>query len=207
MTAPDSLALLCAPLPACPARGHRTTGAENNYNLFTVRKNSDAATDEDRSRLEVRGWVGARWMAGGGGQGGCGAGAPGGGFEHLVPWMGFPRGVPVQLSLCSRPATHVPPCPPPARHLPGLLQHRPWGGTTWASLSTPSATAPSSCACPTRVRCAVWAVWRCLCSEAVCSVCAVCGACPTRVRCSAVSVQCVGGEGWLPGSIVAVADP
>ena len=28
-------------------------GAEGNYNLFTVRKNSDAAADEDRNRLEV----------------------------------------------------------------------------------------------------------------------------------------------------------
>ena len=28
-------------------------GAEINYNLFTVRKNSDAASDEDRNRLEV----------------------------------------------------------------------------------------------------------------------------------------------------------
>lgn len=30
-------------------------GAENNYNLFTVRKNSDAASDEERGRLEVVG--------------------------------------------------------------------------------------------------------------------------------------------------------
>eukprot|EP00271_Cylindrocystis_brebissonii_P010251 TRINITY_DN26392_c0_g1_i1.p1 TRINITY_DN26392_c0_g1~~TRINITY_DN26392_c0_g1_i1.p1 ORF type:complete len:1092 (+),score=241.19 TRINITY_DN26392_c0_g1_i1:211-3486(+) len=30
-------------------------GAENSFNLFTVRKNSDAATDEERSRLEVIG--------------------------------------------------------------------------------------------------------------------------------------------------------
>lgn len=30
-------------------------GAENNYNLFTVRKNSEGATDEERSRLEVAG--------------------------------------------------------------------------------------------------------------------------------------------------------
>ncbi|KAK3137829.1 hypothetical protein QOZ80_5AG0361010 [Eleusine coracana subsp. coracana] len=30
-------------------------GAENNYNLFTVRKNSDAATDDERARLEVVG--------------------------------------------------------------------------------------------------------------------------------------------------------
>ena len=30
-------------------------GAENSFNLFTVRKNSDAATDEERSRLEVVG--------------------------------------------------------------------------------------------------------------------------------------------------------
>uniref|UniRef100_A0A0D3GBK3 DNA damage-binding protein 1 n=1 Tax=Oryza barthii TaxID=65489 RepID=A0A0D3GBK3_9ORYZ len=30
-------------------------GAENNYNIFTVRKNSDAATDEERGRLEVVG--------------------------------------------------------------------------------------------------------------------------------------------------------
>ncbi|KAL3145326.1 hypothetical protein ABBQ38_001586 [Trebouxia sp. C0009 RCD-2024] len=30
-------------------------GAEINYNLFTVRKNSDAASDEDRNRLEVVG--------------------------------------------------------------------------------------------------------------------------------------------------------
>lgn len=28
-------------------------GAENSYNLFTVRKNSDAAADEERGRLEV----------------------------------------------------------------------------------------------------------------------------------------------------------
>ncbi len=28
-------------------------GAEISYNLFTVRKNSDAAADEDRNRLEV----------------------------------------------------------------------------------------------------------------------------------------------------------
>lgn len=28
-------------------------GAENSYNLFTVRKNSDAASDEDRRRLQV----------------------------------------------------------------------------------------------------------------------------------------------------------
>ncbi|AQK88922.1 DNA damage-binding protein 1a [Zea mays] len=30
-------------------------GAENSYNLFTVRKNSDAATDDERARLEVVG--------------------------------------------------------------------------------------------------------------------------------------------------------
>ncbi|OAY75001.1 DNA damage-binding protein 1a [Ananas comosus] len=30
-------------------------GAENNFNLFTVRRNSDAATDEERGRLEVVG--------------------------------------------------------------------------------------------------------------------------------------------------------
>ena len=30
-------------------------GAENGYNLFTVRKNSDAATDDERARLEVVG--------------------------------------------------------------------------------------------------------------------------------------------------------
>ena len=30
-------------------------GAENSFNLFTVRKNTDAATDEERSRLEVTG--------------------------------------------------------------------------------------------------------------------------------------------------------
>ncbi|KAK2994115.1 hypothetical protein RJ640_003638 [Escallonia rubra] len=30
-------------------------GAENNFNLFTVRKNSDCATDEERGRLEVVG--------------------------------------------------------------------------------------------------------------------------------------------------------
>lgn len=30
-------------------------GAENNYNLFTVRRNSDGATDEERGRLEVVG--------------------------------------------------------------------------------------------------------------------------------------------------------
>ncbi|XP_031500678.1 DNA damage-binding protein 1 [Nymphaea colorata] len=30
-------------------------GAENNFNIFTVRKNMDAATDEERSRLEVVG--------------------------------------------------------------------------------------------------------------------------------------------------------
>jgi DNA damage-binding protein 1 len=30
-------------------------GAENSYNIFTVRKNSEAATDEDRGRLEVVG--------------------------------------------------------------------------------------------------------------------------------------------------------
>ena len=29
-------------------------GAENSYNLFTVRKNSDAASDEDRRRLQVQ---------------------------------------------------------------------------------------------------------------------------------------------------------
>ena len=29
-------------------------GAENSYNLFTVRKNSDVAADEDRNRLEVQ---------------------------------------------------------------------------------------------------------------------------------------------------------
>jgi DNA damage-binding protein 1 len=29
--------------------------AENSYNLYVVRKNSDAASDEDRSRLEVVG--------------------------------------------------------------------------------------------------------------------------------------------------------
>lgn len=28
-------------------------GAENSYNLFAVRRNADAATDEDRSRLQV----------------------------------------------------------------------------------------------------------------------------------------------------------
>lgn len=30
-------------------------GAENNFNLFTVRKNSEGTTDEERSRLEVVG--------------------------------------------------------------------------------------------------------------------------------------------------------
>eukprot|EP00252_Welwitschia_mirabilis_P019638 TRINITY_DN4603_c0_g1_i1.p1 TRINITY_DN4603_c0_g1~~TRINITY_DN4603_c0_g1_i1.p1 ORF type:complete len:1092 (+),score=216.35 TRINITY_DN4603_c0_g1_i1:257-3532(+) len=30
-------------------------GAENNYNLFTLRKNSDAATDEERGKLEIVG--------------------------------------------------------------------------------------------------------------------------------------------------------
>ena len=30
-------------------------GAENSFNLFTLRKNSDAASDEDRSVLEVGG--------------------------------------------------------------------------------------------------------------------------------------------------------
>lgn len=30
-------------------------GGENSFNLFTVRKNSDAATEEDRGRLEVVG--------------------------------------------------------------------------------------------------------------------------------------------------------
>lgn len=30
-------------------------GAENNFNLFTVRKNSEGATDEERARLEVVG--------------------------------------------------------------------------------------------------------------------------------------------------------
>ena len=30
-------------------------GAENNFNLFTVRKNSEGATDEERGRLEVAG--------------------------------------------------------------------------------------------------------------------------------------------------------
>lgn len=30
-------------------------GAEASYNLFTLRKNSDAASDEDRGRLEVSG--------------------------------------------------------------------------------------------------------------------------------------------------------
>jgi hypothetical protein len=29
-------------------------GAENSYNLFALRKNGDAAADEDRSRLEAR---------------------------------------------------------------------------------------------------------------------------------------------------------
>lgn len=28
-------------------------GAENYYNLFTLRKNTDATTDEERARLEV----------------------------------------------------------------------------------------------------------------------------------------------------------
>lgn len=30
-------------------------GAENSYNLFTVKRNSDAATDEERARLELCG--------------------------------------------------------------------------------------------------------------------------------------------------------
>ena len=30
-------------------------GAENSFNLFTVRKNADAASDEDRTRLDVVG--------------------------------------------------------------------------------------------------------------------------------------------------------
>lgn len=29
-------------------------GSENSYNLFTVRKNSDAASDEERRRLQAR---------------------------------------------------------------------------------------------------------------------------------------------------------
>ena len=28
-------------------------GAENSFNLFTLRRNSDASTDEERSRLDV----------------------------------------------------------------------------------------------------------------------------------------------------------
>ncbi len=28
-------------------------GAENSYNLFTARKNSDSAADDERNRLEV----------------------------------------------------------------------------------------------------------------------------------------------------------
>ena len=31
-------------------------GADNSYNLFSISKNSAAATDEDRARLEVRYW-------------------------------------------------------------------------------------------------------------------------------------------------------
>ncbi len=38
-------------------------GAENSNNIFTLRKNTDAAADEDRNRLEVRfcclAWLGA----------------------------------------------------------------------------------------------------------------------------------------------------
>lgn len=30
-------------------------GAENGYNFFTVAKNSDAITEEDRGRLEITG--------------------------------------------------------------------------------------------------------------------------------------------------------
>lgn len=30
-------------------------GAENNYNIFTVRRNVDATTDEERARLEPAG--------------------------------------------------------------------------------------------------------------------------------------------------------
>jgi len=32
-------------------------GAENSYNLFTLRKNSEAATDEERNRLECGTWL------------------------------------------------------------------------------------------------------------------------------------------------------
>jgi hypothetical protein len=30
-------------------------GAENSYNLFTLKRNSEAATDDERSRLEISG--------------------------------------------------------------------------------------------------------------------------------------------------------
>lgn len=38
-------------------------GAENSYNLFTVKKNSDAAADEERNKLMVRDLM-TRGMAG-----------------------------------------------------------------------------------------------------------------------------------------------
>jgi len=87
-------------------------GAENSYNLFCVRKNADAATDEDRSRLEVRvgSWVDVSLLV-------CG-----------------------QDDLLSKDAVRL--C---------CLYCRLWGGTTWASLSTASSTARSSCACQIQV--------------------------------------------------------
>lgn len=43
----------CPLLLTLPSFTFAAAGAENSYNLFTVRRNADAATDEERSRLEV----------------------------------------------------------------------------------------------------------------------------------------------------------
>lgn len=95
----------CPPPPLLP-------GAENSYNLFTVRRNADAATDEERSRLEVRR---------------C---------RSVVALLFLGPACPAFHSvLCTAAAPY----------------RRPLGGTTWASLSTASSTAHSSCACLTQV--------------------------------------------------------
>ena len=125
---------------ACTVEHPLTAGAENSYNLFTVRRNADAASDEDRARLEVRLPVPPRPNARPRAAVACGP--PGDGCRESGSSGG---GIP------GTPAPHD-----GMQTLPTALRlsRRRWGGTTWASLSTASSTAPWSCACQTRVRAA-----------------------------------------------------
>lgn len=142
------------------------TGAENEYNLFVVRKNSDAATDEERARLEVRGEPGGRacctgavscWGPPKGKKQTLGAGLA----SLQADWLHCAV-VPGQhvdsahanssQTLAHPPTQRTPrqtPHPTPRTHAQPQHPHphtgrRWWVSITWASLSTASGTARSS---------------------------------------------------------------